>query len=82
MYFYDAFSFTWRKGLRKRFNLPVCTHCYYMTLLLAEYRKGLDEKILNTVSLAKDVLNNIENACSTFLVKDVLVSLCAKILQL
>ena len=42
----------------------------------------MDEKIVNTVSLAKDVLNNIENACSTFLVKDVLVSLCAKILQL
>ena len=46
------------------------------------YQKGLDEKLLNTVSLAKDVLNNIENACSNVLVKDVLVSLCAKILQL
>ena len=30
------------------------------------YQKGLDDKLLNTVSLAKDVLNNIENACSTF----------------
>ena len=40
----------------------------------------MDEKLLNTVSLAKDVLSNIENACSTFLVKDALVSLCAKIL--
>ena len=59
-------------------------HFYY--IILNQYRKGLDEKILNTVSLAKDVLNNIENnienACSTFLVKDVFVSLCAKILQL
>ena len=34
VYFYDAFSFTWRKGIRKRFNLPVCTHWYYMALLL------------------------------------------------
>ena len=55
--------------------------CFYY-IFQNQYRKGLDEKILNTVSLAKDVLNNIENACSTFLVKDVLVSLCAKILQL
>ena len=54
------------------------SHFYY--IILNQYRKGLDEKILNTVSL--DVLNNIENACSTFLVKDVLVSLCTKILQL
>ena len=54
------------------------SHFYY--IILNQYRKGLDEKILNTVSL--DVLNNIENECSTFLVKDVLVSLCAKILQL
>ena len=145
MYFYDAFSFTWHKGIRKRFNLPVCTHCYYMALLLLlaeclpiqiqtmnrmvnfiqsnlkcnnsldrlscdgnpalrgigsymsksfnytlsqfkldattfynmkpsyfyciiqnQYRKELDEKLLNTVSLAKYVLNNIKNACSTF----------------
>ena len=56
------------------------SHFYY--IIQNQYRKGLDEKILNTVSLAKDVLNNIENACSTFLVKDVLVSLCAKVLQL
>ena len=55
---------------------------YFYCIIQNQYRKGLDEKILNTVSLAKDVLNNIENACSTFLVKDVLVSLCAKILQL
>ena len=40
----------------------------------------MDEKLLNTVCLAKDVLSNIENACSTILVKDVFVSLCAKIL--
>ena len=56
------------------------SHFYY--IIQNQYGKGLDEKILNTVSLAKDVLNNIENECSTFLVKDVLVSLCAKILQL
>ena len=43
-------------------------------------KKGMDEKLVNTVSLAKDVLSNIENACSTFLVKYALVSLCAKIL--
>ena len=35
----------------------------------------LDGKLINTVSLAKDVLNNTENACRTFLVKYVLVSL-------
>ena len=56
------------------------SYCYY--IIQNQYRKGLDEKIVKTVSLAKYVLNNIDNACSTFLVKDVLVSLCAKILQL
>ena len=55
---------------------------YFYYIIQNHYQKGLDEKLLNTVSLAKDVLNNIKNACSTFLVKDVLVSLCAKILQL
>ena len=40
------------------------SYCYY--IIQNQYRKRLDEKILNTVSLAKDVLNNIENACSTF----------------
>ena len=53
---------------------------YFYCIVQNHYQKGLDEKQLNTVSL--DVLNNTENACSTFLVKDVLVSLCAKILQL
>ena len=111
------------QSIRKRFNLPVCTHCYYVALLLIlaeclpiqiqtmnrmvrfiqkcfnytlsqfkldattfcnlkpsrfyyifrnKYQMQLDEKLLNTVSLQKDVLNNIENACNTFLVKNVL----------
>ena len=55
---------------------------YFYCIIQNHYQKRLDEKLLNTVSLAKDVLNNIENACSTFLIKDVVVSLCAKILQL
>ena len=55
---------------------------YFYYIIQNQYRKGLDERILNTVSLAKYVLINIENACSTFLVKDVLVSLCAKILHI
>ena len=54
---------------------------FYYNIIQNHYQKGLDEKLLNTVSLAKDVLNNIENECST-LVKYVLVSLCAKIIQL
>ena len=55
---------------------------YLYCIIQNQYQKGLDEKLLNTVSLAKDVLNNTDNACSTFLVKDVLASLCAKIFQL
>ena len=39
---------------------------YFYYIIQNQYRKGLDEKILNTVSLAKDVLNNIENAGSVF----------------
>ena len=39
---------------------------YFHYIIQNHYQKGLDEKLLNTVSLAKDVLNNIENACSTF----------------
>ena len=69
------------------FKLDATTICnmkpsYFYYIIQNHCQKGLDEKLLNTVSLAKDVLNNIENACSTFLVKDVFVSLCAKILQL
>ena len=56
---------------------PSCV--YY--IIQNHYKKGLDEKLLNTVSLAKDVLNNIENACSTCLVKNMLVSLCANVFQ-
>ena len=51
--------------------------CFYY-IFLNHYQKGLDEKLLNTVSLEKDVLNSIENVCDTLLVKDVLVSLFAK----
>ena len=49
--------------------------CFYY-IFLNHYQKGLDEKLLNTVSLEKDVLNSIENVC--LLVKDVLFSLFAK----
>ena len=37
---------------------------YFYYIIQNHYQKGLDEKLLNTVSLAKYVLNNIENACS------------------
>ena len=43
---------------------------YFYYIIQNHYQKGLDEKLLNTVSLAKDVLNNIKNACSIFLVSD------------
>ena len=39
---------------------------YFYCIIHNHYQKGLDEKLLNTVSLAKDVLNNTDNACSTF----------------
>ena len=39
---------------------------YFYYIIQNHYQKGLDEKLLNTVSFAKDVLNNTENACSTF----------------
>ena len=39
---------------------------YFYCIIQNYYQKGLDEKLLNTVSLAKDVLNNTENACSSF----------------
>ena len=55
---------------------------YFYYSIQNHYQKGLDKKLLNTVSLSKDVLNNTENACSTFFIEDVLVSLCAKILKL
>ena len=55
---------------------------YFYYIIQNHYQKGLDEKLLNTVSLANVVLNNIENACCTFLFKDVLFSLYAKKLQL
>ena len=51
--------------------------CFYY-IFLNQYQKGLDEKQSNIISLEKDVLNSIENVCDTFLVKDVLVFLCAK----
>ena len=53
---------------------------YFYYIIQNHHQKGLDEKLLNTVSLAKYVLNNIENACSTFF-NQRRVSLCAKILQ-
>ena len=63
---------------------PFCNmksnYFYYITQNL--YQKGLDVKLLNTVSLAKGVLSNIQNACCIFLVKDALASLCAKIFLL
>ena len=37
---------------------------YFYYIIQNHYQKGLDEKLLNTVSFAKDVLNNIKNACS------------------
>ena len=43
---------------------------YFYYIIQNHYQKGLDEKLLNTVSLAKDVLNNIKNACIIFLVND------------
>ena len=68
-----------------QFKLDATTFCnmksnYFYYIIQTLYQKGLDETLLNTVSLAKDVLSNIKNACSTFLVKDSLVSFCAKIL--
>ena len=51
--------------------------CFYY-IFLNHCQKGLDEKLLNRVSLEKDVLNSIENVFDTFLVKVMLVSLCAK----
>ena len=66
-----------------QFKLDATTFCnmkpscfYYITQ--NHYQKGLYDKLLNTVSLEKDVLNNIENVCGYLLVKDLLVSLCAK----
>ena len=64
-----------------QFKLNATTFCnmksnYFYYIIHNLYQKGLDEKLLNTVSLAKDVLNNIENTCSTFLVKD--ASLCVQ----
>ena len=53
------------------------TSCFYY-FNQNHYQKVLDEKLLNTVSLEKGVLNNIENVCGYILVKDSLVSLCAK----
>ena len=66
-----------------RFKLDATTFCnmkpsYFYYIIQNQYQKSLDD----TVHLAKDVLNNIENACKHFLIKDVLVSLCAKILTL
>ena len=40
------------------------SYLYY--IIQNHHQKGLGEKLLHTVSLTKDVLNNIENACSTF----------------
>ena len=75
-----SFSYT-----LSQFKLDATTFCnmksnYFYYIIQNHYQKGLDEKLLNTVSLAKDVLNNIESACSNVLVKDALGSLCAKIL--
>ena len=63
-----------------QFKLHATTFCntkssYFYYIIHNHYQKGLDEKLLNTVSLAKDVLSNIENARRTS-VNDALVSLC------
>ena len=52
-------------------NIDATTFCnmkssYFDYIIDNHYQKGLDEKLLNRESLAKDVLSNIENACSTF----------------
>ena len=39
---------------------------YFDYIIQNHYQKGLDEKLVNTVSLTKYVLDNIENSCSTF----------------
>ena len=39
--------------------------CFYY-IFQNQYQKGLDEKLLNKVSLEKDVLNNIQNVCGYF----------------
>ena len=64
--------------MSKRFsyNLPqfkrdATTFCnmkpsYFYYIIKNHYHKGLGEKLFNTVLLAKNVLNNSENACSTF----------------
>ena len=67
----NSFSYT-----LSQFKLDATTFCnmkynYFYYIFQNHYQKGLDEKLLNTVSLAKDVLSNIENECSNFFVKDV-----------
>ena len=84
-----SFSYTlsqFKRDVMTFYNMKpsyfIIQNLYQAYIIQNLYQKGLDGKLFNTVSLAKVVLNNIKNACSTFLVKDVLVSLCAKILQL
>ena len=80
-------SFNYQYTL-SQFKLDAMTFCnikstgsYFYYIIQNYYQKGLDEKLLNRVSLAKDVLSNkIENTYRSFLVKDALDSLCAKIL--
>ena len=70
-----------------QFKLDATTFCnmkpsgfYY--IFLNHYQKGLDEKLLNTVSLEKDVLNSIENVCDTFFSQRRVSLFLCKILQL
>ena len=68
-----------------QFKLDATTFCnmntnYLHHFIQKHYQEGLDEKLLNKVLFAKDVLYNIENANSTsFLIKDELLSvLCTQ----
>ena len=83
MLFHQAFhdmskSFNY---ILSQYQLDTTTFCnmntnYFYDLIQNHYHEGLDEKLLNTVSFAKDVFYNIENAYSTsFFTKHELLSL-------
>ena len=66
LYMSSSFSYT-----LSQFKLDATTFCnmksnYFYYIIQNHYQKGLGEKLLNTVSLAKDVLSNTENACAIF----------------
>ena len=62
---YKSFNY-----ILSKLNLDAMTFCSmksnnFYEMVQDHYQEGLDEQLIHKVSFTKDVLENIDNACST-----------------